>query len=50
MPPATVVFGALKKARRYKTQRGAFLLQIFSNAGKAPGKQVRTAGAYFIII
>lgn len=46
MPPATVVFGALKKARRYKTQKGAFLLQIFSNAGK----QVRTAGACFIII
>lgn len=50
MPPATVVFGALKKARRYKTQKSAFLLQFFSNAGKMPGKQVRTAGACFIII
>lgn len=47
MPPATVVFGALKKARRYKTQKGAFLLQIFSNAGKTPGNQVRTARGLF---
>lgn len=36
MPPATVVFGALKKARRYKTQKGAFLLQFFQMRAKGP--------------